>query len=89
MTEEIELTMGSKYVIRSLSSEKEVMVTSGIFIGYTFIGKDEDGICIKMDESHGNMKGRVRILPVPMILAIDVIEEKKKEKKKEATHYYS
>ena len=89
MTEEIELTMGSKYTIRALSSEKEVIITSGIFIGYTFIGKDEDGICIKMDASHGSMKERVRIIPVPMILAIDVIEEKKKEKKEEATHYYS
>ncbi len=89
MSEEIELTVGSKYVIRSLSTEKEVMITSGTFIGYTFIGKDEGGICIKMDSSHGSMKGRVRIIPIPMILSIDIIEEKKKEKKEEATHYFS
>ena len=89
MTDEIELTVGSKYLIRSLSSEKEVMVTKGVFIGYTFIGKDDGGICIKMDSSHGSMKGRIRILPISMILAIDIIEEKKKEKKEEATHYYS
>lgn len=89
MTDEIELTVGSKYLIRSLSSEKEVMTTKGVFIGYTFIGKDEDGICIKMDSSHGTIKGRIRILPTSMILAIDIIEEKKKEKKEEATHYYS
>ena len=47
--EEMELTVGSKYVIYSASSDKEAMVTSGTFVGYTYIGKEEGGICIKMD----------------------------------------
>lgn len=88
--EEIELVPGSKYVIYSVSTEKEAMVTSGNFIGYSYIGKEEGGICIKMDESHGAKKGLIRIIPISMILAIDVIEEKKRrKKKKEETHYFS
>ena len=88
--EEIELVPGSKYVIYSVSTEKEAMVTSGTFIGYSYIGKEEGGICIKMDEIHGAKKGLIRIIPISMILAIDVIEEKKRrKKKKEETHYFS
>ena len=90
--EEMELTVGSKYVIYSASSDKEAMVTSGTFVGYTYIGKEEGGICIKMDESHGTKKGLIRIIPISMILAIDVIERKRKrskKKKEEATHYFS
>lgn len=88
--EEIELIPGSKYVIYSVGSEKEIMQTSGIFVGYSYISKDEGGICIKMDSSHGSKEGLIRIIPISMILAIDIIEEKKrKEKKEEATHYFS
>ena len=90
--EEIELVPGSKYVIYSASSDKEAMVTSGTFVGYTFIGKEEGGICIKMDESHGAKKGLIRIIPISMILAIEIVEKKRKrkgKKKEEATHYFS
>ncbi len=89
---EIELIPGSKYIIYSVGSEKEIMQTSGTFIGYSYISKDEGGICIKMDSSHGAKKGLIRIIPISMILAIDIIEEKKRKKKKkeeEATHYFS
>lgn len=89
--EEIEMIPGSKYVIYSVSNNKEAMVTSGTFVGYTFIGKEEGGICIKMDESHGTKKGLIRIIPIGMILAIDIIEKKRRrgKKKEEATHYFS
>ena len=89
---EIELIPGSKYIVYSVGSEKEIMQTSGTFIGYSYISKDEGGICIKMDSSHGPKKGLIRIIPISMILAIDIIEEKKVKKKKgkeEATHYFS
>ena len=90
---EIELVPGSKYIVYSVGSEKEIMQTSGTFVGYSYISKDEGGICIKMDESHGVKKGIIRIIPISMILAIDIIEEKRVRKKKgkeeEATHYFS
>ena len=89
---EIELVPGSKYIVYSIGSEKEIMQTSGTFVGYSYISKDEGGICIKMDESHGTKKGLIRIIPISMILAIDVIERKRRrgrKKKEEATHYFS
>ncbi|HEC88330.1 MAG TPA: hypothetical protein ENI52_03330 [Thermoplasmata archaeon] len=87
---EIELIPGSKYIIYSIGSEKEMLQTSGIFVGYSYLSKDEIGICIKMDSSHGSKKNKTRIIPAHMILAIDIIEEKKVRKKgeDEAKHYF-
>ena len=88
---EVELIPDSKYTIYSLGSEKNVMKTTGTFIGYSYLSKDEIGICIKMNPPHDEKKGLTRIVPINMILAIDIIEEKKVRKKKsekEATHYF-
>ena len=40
---EIELVPGSKYIVYSIGSEKEIMQTSGTFVGYSYISKDEGG----------------------------------------------
>jgi len=64
---EIELVPGSKYIVYSIGSEKEIMQTSGTFVGYSYISKDEGGICIKMDESHGTKKGLIKKIPINMI----------------------
>lgn len=87
--DDIELTVGSKCVVHSMGSEKETLVTKGTFVGNAYIGKDE-GICIKMDSSHKEMKGKMRIIPVGMIISIDITEKKhNKEHKKEGLgHYY-
>lgn len=89
MDEDIELTEGSKCVVYSMGSEKETLVTKGTFVGNTYVGKDE-GICIKMDSSHKEMKGKIRIIPVGMIISIDITEKKKKNKKHkdEDVHQY-
>lgn len=86
----IELVPGSKYIIYSIGSEKEIMETSGTFIGYSYISKDEGGICIKLDSSHGSKEGMTRIIPTGMILAIDIVKEKRVRKKeeKEPSHYF-
>ncbi len=95
MNEEgLELQIGGKYVVHSVSSDKNCMVTSGTFVGYTYIGKEEGGICIKMDSSHGKLKGKIRIIPIGMVLAIDIMTNKRKRRKKdekeeEAMHYFS
>jgi len=88
MNEERELTIGSKYIVYSVGSSKEVMQTSGTFVGYSYLSKEEGGICIKMDESHGSKKGMIRIIPMEAIIAIDIVEEKKVEKKEEEKHYF-
>ncbi len=88
MNEEKELTIGSKYIVYSVGSGKEIMQTSGKFVGYCYISKSDGGICIEMDESHGTKKGKIRIIPIEAIIAIDVIEEKEVEKKEEERHYF-
>jgi hypothetical protein len=87
--DEIELTEGSKCIVYSMGSEKETLITRGTFVGNAYIGKDE-GICIKMDDSHGDMKGKIRIIPVSMVISIDLIRKRRKEKKDDAdaTRYY-
>ncbi len=88
---EVELVPGSLYTVHSLGSEKTHMKTSGTFTGYAYLSKDEVGICIEMDESHGAEQGRTRIIPVSMILAIDIIKEKKQSRGKsgeEEPHYF-
>ncbi|MEM1514360.1 MAG: hypothetical protein QXN45_05730 [Candidatus Thermoplasmatota archaeon] len=88
MNEERELVIGSKYIVYSIGSSKEIMQTSGTFVGYSYLSKEEGGICIKMDESHGAKKGMIRIIPMEAIIAIDIVEEKKIEKKKEEEKQY-
>ena len=75
------LTKGSKYRVVSLETREKPLVTHGIFKGYAAIGHDE-GICLELDESHKESKGRMRIVPTHMILAIDVIESAEKEEER-------
>ncbi len=80
--EEIVLTEGSKYRVKSLEAKDKPMVTHGIFKGYTAIGSNE-GICIELDESYKDAAGRLRDIPTHMNLSIDVIKVKKEKDKKE------
>ena len=88
---EITLTKGSKYRIESLESRDKTVVTHGEFLGFTMMG-NIDGIAMRMDKSHAEMAGKVRIIPSHMIVALDVIEAKKeepeKEKKSSDPHFY-
>ena len=47
-----------------------------MFLGYESIGIDEAGLLIEMGESHGESKGKLRIVPLHAILAIDVLDVK-------------
>ena len=78
--DKIVLTEGSKYRIVSVEQKDSPMITNGVFKGYTSIGRD-DAICMEMDKSHGDLKGRMRIIPCAMVIAIDVVEAAKEEKK--------
>jgi hypothetical protein len=82
----IVLTKGSKYRVVSLESREAPLVSHGEFIGYTAIGTNE-GMCVRLDESHKEATGRLRIIPTHMIISIDVIKaaEPEKEKSKEPT----
>ncbi len=88
----IELVPGSKCVIYLATSNEEIAKVSGTFEGFVPVGEDSS-LCITLDKSHGDKKGLVRLIPINMIAAIDVIElaEKKEtdEGFEDAGHYYS
>ena len=77
-----QLTQGSQYVIRSLEARDKPLESRGIFKGYTAIAQD-DALCIELDESHGDLKGKYRVIPTHMVLAIDVITHASAKKKPE------
>jgi len=82
------LTVGSKYRICSVHGKEGVMITEGIFKGYTSIGSDE-AICMELSKKHRNLAGKIRVIPTSMILSIDILEEAKaKEDEEEKTAIY-
>ena len=88
--EKLELTKGSIYKIYSLGSRENCFETQGKFTGFISIGMDETGLLIELDGEHGNLSGKIRIVPLHAILAIDVIKAEENEKKddtKEMSHY--
>ncbi len=87
MKKEIELVEESTYVVHSLGSKDRPIITKGKFIGYSSIG-EEGGMCIQMDPSHGDLEGKIRIIPLSMILSIDIMKAAKAKKKEEETAHY-
>lgn len=86
----MELTEGSIYKITSLGSREHVIESEGVFKGFISIGVDETGILMELNESHGALAGRSRIIPLHVLLLIDVLDAKENEKKddyKGMTHY--
>ena len=87
---EIELTEGSEYKITSLGGRDNALETEGIFKGFMSIGVDEVGLLMELAKKHDKMAGKIRIIPLHVILAIDVLEAKpnvKKNSDKETSHY--
>jgi hypothetical protein len=85
---EIEFVEGSVCIVCSMSGQEETIVTQGTFVGYTYIGKEE-GLCVVMDNTHEEMSGKTRVIPVNMILSIDLLECKEgTEGKDNVNHYY-
>jgi len=86
----LELTEGSEYKITSLGSRDSLIESFGVFKGFISIGVDETGVLIELNSNHGNMAGKLRIIPLHVILLIDVLAVKENEKKddfKGMSHY--
>jgi len=89
--EELKLTEGSRYKLYSIGGRDNPIETEGVFHGFASIGIDEAGLQIELGESHGSMKGKIRIIPLHAILAIDILDAKEdndKEDIKDTNHYY-
>lgn len=82
-----ELTEGSKYRITSLESREKPLISNGIFKGFAIIG-NADGVCIELDETNTELKGKIRIIPSHMITSIDILEEKTREDEKKENREY-
>ena len=87
---DLELTKGSLYKITSLGGRDKSIETEGTFSGFISIGVDEIGLLMELSKEHGAMKGKIRIIPLHVILIIDVLEAKPNEKiddEKQFSHY--
>ena len=85
------LVPGSKCVVYIATSNEDITKNSGTFQGFVPVGEDSS-LCLILDDTHGDMKGTLRLIPTNMIAAVDVIElaeEEVETKKYEDTHYYS
>ncbi len=79
----IALTPGSHVRLRSAGPDDEAIVSTGTFRGLVSIGGD-NALAIELDGSDGDEKGRVRLVPIPAILAVDILEAAKAEEEKRA-----
>jgi len=82
---EIELTKGSEYRIYSISGREKMLESEGLFEGYITIGVEEIGLLLRLNEKHEDMNGKIRIIPLHAVLAMDVIEMKQSEDDEEDT----
>ncbi len=85
----VKLTEGSEYKIYSLGCRDQFLETEGKFKGYISIGIDETGLLMELNRKHSEMAGKIRIVPLHAILAIDILNAVESEKKDdgEISHY--
>jgi hypothetical protein len=79
----IVLTNGSKVRVRSAGTRDEALVSTGVFRGLVSVGGD-NSIAIELDDSVKEEKGRIRLIPLNAVLAVDVLEAMKVEEEKRA-----
>jgi len=83
--EMVSLTKGSRYRIESMETRERTKVTKGVFRGYATIGTD-DAIVVELDDSHQELKGKLRLIPLHVVLAVDVLEQAPGESPKVEKH---
>ncbi|MCI4360235.1 MAG: hypothetical protein L3J91_00865 [Thermoplasmata archaeon] len=79
----IVLTSGSKVRVRSAGTRDEALVSNGVFRGLVSVGGD-NSLAIELDDSVREEKGRIRLIPLNALLAVDVLEAVKIEEEKRA-----
>jgi len=57
-----------------METRERTKVTKGVFRGYATIGTD-DAIVVELDDSHQELKGKLRLIPLHVVLAVDVLEQ--------------
>lgn len=77
----IVLTAGSKIRVRSAGSHDDALISNGVFRGLVSVGGD-NSIAVELDDSTKEEKGRIRLIPLNALLALDVLEAVKPEEEK-------
>lgn len=78
----IQLTPGSRVRVHSAGSEDQPMVSTGLFRGLVSIGGD-NSLAVELDGA-GEEHGRVRLIPLSALMAVDIVEAAKPEEEKRA-----
>ncbi len=80
---EVKLTIGSHYLIRSINTKEKPLETKGKYIGLAVVGQDV-GFVMEMEDEN------IRVIPSHMILSIDILDtaEEKEEMEEEKAGYY-
>ena len=79
------LTLGSTYHVRSLASRESILETRGTFRGVVSVGTI-DGLAMELDATHGDLKGKIRVIPTHMVTSVDILEAVKKEETTQEGH---
>lgn len=78
----IQLTPGSRVRVRSAGSEDQPLVSTGLFRGLVSIGGD-NSLAVEL-EGNGEENGRVRLIPLSALMALDIVDAVKPEEEKRA-----
>lgn len=78
MAEDFQLTVGSKYLVKSVLTREQVQETEGVFKGISTIGTND---CILMEVAKGPHQGKLRLIPTHMVVCLDVLEAVAKQDK--------
>lgn len=78
----ISLTPGSRIRVYSAGSRDEPMESTGLFRGLVSVGGD-NSLAMELDEGvKKDEKGRVRLIPMNAVMAIDILHAVKVEEEK-------
>lgn len=72
----ITLSTGSRIRVRSAGTRDEALLSLGAFRGLVSLG-GENSLAVELEEGTKEEKGKIRLVPLNAILAIDIIEAAK------------
>jgi hypothetical protein len=77
----IVLTPGSRVRVRSAGSRDEALISTGLFRGLVSVGGD-NSLAVELDGTVAEESGRIRLIPLNAMLALDVLEAAKPDEEK-------
>ncbi len=72
----ITLSPGSRIRVRSAGTRDEALLSLGAFRGLVSLG-GENSLAVELEDGPKEEKGRIRLVPLNAILAIDIVEAAK------------